>query len=75
MKLTFREIEPFVKKPNPAARVVLIYGPDDGLMRERSKMISQSIVKDLNDPFNVAFQPILFSPTRRAYLTKPTPFQ
>ena len=54
MKLTFREIEPFVKKPNPAARVVLIYGPDDGLMRERSKMISHSIVKDLNDPFNVA---------------------
>ncbi len=54
MKLAFRQIEPFVKKPDKAARVILIYGPDDGLMRERSKLISGTIVKDLNDPFNVA---------------------
>lgn len=54
MKLQFRQIEPFVKNPDKAARVILIYGPDDGLMRERSKLISQSVVKDLNDPFNVA---------------------
>lgn len=54
MKLTARNIDSFIKKPDPAARVVLIYGPDNGLMRERSQKIALTIVKDLNDPFNVA---------------------
>lgn len=53
MKLGWKDIEPFVKKPDPKARVVLIYGPDDGLMRERAKSISSSVVSDLSDPFNV----------------------
>ena len=52
MKLAYRDIEPFVKSPNPAARVILIYGPDSGLMKERAKAIGQSIVVDINDPFN-----------------------
>lgn len=52
MKLAFRDIEPFVKKPDPAARVVLVYGPDGGLMKERSKAIGLSVVADINDPFN-----------------------
>jgi len=54
MKLTFRQIEPFVKSPDPKARVVLVYGPDNGLMRERAKTIGLSIVNDYSDPFNVA---------------------
>jgi len=54
MKLAFKDIEPFVKNPNPNARIVLVYGPDQGLMTERSKTISKSTVDDLNDPFNVA---------------------
>ncbi|MCD8497536.1 MAG: hypothetical protein LRZ85_05310 [Alphaproteobacteria bacterium] len=54
MKLAFRDIEPFVKKPDPAARVVLVYGPDSGLMKERAALIGKSVVADLNDPFNVA---------------------
>jgi len=53
MKLTWKQIDPFLKKPDPKARVVLIYGPDDGLMRERSKIIAETIVEDLEDPFNV----------------------
>lgn len=53
MKLSFRDIEPFVQNPNPGARVILIYGPDDGLMRERSNVIGKTIVEDLHDPFNV----------------------
>lgn len=52
MKLSFRDIEPFVKNPNPAARVVLVYGPDSGLMKERAKTIGLSVVSDINDPFN-----------------------
>lgn len=52
MKLSFRDIEPFIKNPNPAARVILVYGPDSGLMKERAKTMGLSIVDDINDPFN-----------------------
>lgn len=52
MKLTYRQIEPFVQKPDPAALVVLVYGPDSGLMKERAAQIAKSAVADLNDPFN-----------------------
>jgi DNA polymerase-3 subunit delta len=54
MKLGWKDIEPFVKKPNPKARAILVYGPDSGLMRERSAAMGKSAVADLNDPFNVA---------------------
>lgn len=52
MKLSFRDIEPFVKSPNKAARVILVYGPDTGLVRERSAIMGKTVVQDLNDPFN-----------------------
>ncbi|MBU0859306.1 MAG: DNA polymerase III subunit delta [Alphaproteobacteria bacterium] len=52
MKLAFKQIESFVKSPDPAARVILAYGPDDGLMRERAQMMGRTVVADLNDPFN-----------------------
>lgn len=57
MKLAFKQIEPFVKSPDPQARVILVYGPDQGLMKERSKIMAKTIVSDLNDPFNVATMP------------------
>ncbi len=53
MKITFRDIDSFVQKPNPAARVILVYGPDDGLMRERASLMGKTVVEDLHDPFNV----------------------
>ncbi len=53
MKLTWKQIDPFLKKPDPKARVVLVYGPDNGLMRERVKIIGKHTVPDLTDPFNV----------------------
>jgi DNA polymerase-3 subunit delta len=53
MKLTFRQIEPFVQNPDPKARVIVIYGPDQGLVTERSKAICMKTVPNLNDPFNV----------------------
>jgi DNA polymerase-3 subunit delta len=57
MKLTWKQIDPFLKKPDPAARVVLVYGPDDGLMRERLKTIGKTVVDDLEDPFNAVTIP------------------
>lgn len=52
MKVPPRDIENYVKNPNPSARVILIYGPDNGLMKERAKTIGLTITADLNDPFN-----------------------
>ncbi len=54
MKLAFKQIEPFVRKPDPKARAILLYGPDDGLMRERTKIIGKTVSENLDDPFNVA---------------------
>ena len=53
MKLSWKQIDPFLKNPDPAARVVLVYGPDDGLMRARIKQLALHVVADMNDPFNV----------------------
>ncbi len=53
MKLNFRQIEPFVKSPDKAARVILVYGPDQGLAKERCAVMGKTVVADLNDPFNV----------------------
>jgi DNA polymerase-3 subunit delta len=53
MKLQFRQIEPFVKNPPPEAMAILIYGPDEGLVRERMTIMTKNIVADPNDPFNV----------------------
>ena len=46
MKLTWKQIDPFLKSPDPKARVVLVYGPDDGLMRERAIMIAKTVTPD-----------------------------
>ncbi len=54
MKLAWKEIEPFVKKPNPKARAILVYGPDGGLVKERAATMGKAVVADLSDPFNVA---------------------
>jgi DNA polymerase III subunit delta len=53
MKLSYKEIEPFVKAPQKAARVILVYGPDAGLAAERAATMGKTVVPDLNDPFNV----------------------
>ena len=54
MKLGFKQIEPFVKNPESYARVILVYGPDAGLINERSTAMAKTYVSDINDPFNVA---------------------
>lgn len=53
MKLTTRDIGPFLDK-RPTAPVILIYGPDHGLIAERARILGQYIVSDLNDAFNTA---------------------
>lgn len=54
MKLQYRQIEGFIKNPDPAVDVILVYGPDDGLMRERAALMGKTVIDDLSDAFLVA---------------------
>ena len=44
----------FVAKPPPEIRVFLLFGPDEGLVRERGDTLVRQIVPDAGDPFRVA---------------------
>ena len=43
-----------MRAPDPAARAVLVYGPDGGLVRERADALARHVVPDRADPFRVA---------------------
>lgn len=47
-----RAIADFVRARDPAVRAVLVYGPDLGLVRERSDGLARAVVADLKDAFN-----------------------
>jgi DNA polymerase-3 subunit delta len=44
----------FVARPPADLIAALIYGPDQGMVRERAAVLARSVVPDLNDPFRVA---------------------
>ncbi len=54
MKLAAARIDAFLQKPDANIRAALIYGPDQGLVRERADMLAKKIAPDLADPFRVA---------------------
>lgn len=54
MKLAGKQADAFVADPDPAVRAVLLYGPDSGLVRERSAALLKKIVRDPGDPFSVS---------------------
>ena len=47
------DIEKFLARPDPARPVVLIYGPDAGLVSERVNALIKASVDDVNDPFSL----------------------
>ncbi len=53
MKIEARQVEAFLKKPDPRIRGVVIYGNDDGLIAERAVALARTVCEDLNDPFRV----------------------
>ncbi|WP_413204513.1 DNA polymerase III subunit delta [Rhodospirillum sp. A1_3_36] len=53
MKLSGSAIDGFLKRPNPDIRAVLVYGPDEGLVRERIDRLMRTVIDDLKDPFRV----------------------
>ena len=45
------EVDKFIARPDPAQPIVLVYGPDAGLVRERVDALVRASVDDPNDPF------------------------
>jgi DNA polymerase-3 subunit delta len=53
MKISGQTIERFLAAPDPAVRVVLVYGPDTGLVQERTVQLVRGAAGDAADPFRV----------------------
>jgi len=48
------DVDAFIARPDPAKPVVLIFGPDSGLVSERANALIRASVDDVNDPFALA---------------------
>ena len=48
------EADRFVEHPPETLVAALVFGPDQGLVRERADTLAKSVVPDLKDPFRVA---------------------
>jgi DNA polymerase-3 subunit delta len=54
VKLAGAQVERFLKAPDPRQPVVLLYGPDEGLVRERALTLVGAVLDDPNDPFRMS---------------------
>lgn len=54
MMIKTGDADRFVAKPPKDLSAVLVFGPDQGLVRERAELLMKSVVSDLGDPFRVA---------------------
>jgi len=54
MKVGPGQLARFLAKPDPRVRAVLVYGPDQGAVRERADTVMRWAVSDLADPFRVS---------------------
>jgi DNA polymerase-3 subunit delta len=53
VKLVASRIAAFLQRPDPEIRAVLVYGPDEGLVRERAGSLTRTVCPDLKDPFRI----------------------
>lgn len=54
MKFNDNSLRRYLDNPEPAIRAILVFGADEGLVRERAAAIAAVIVEDLADPFRVS---------------------
>ena len=54
MKIGAAKVARFVAEPDPGLAVILVYGPDRGLVASRFEAIARTFADDLADPFQVA---------------------
>jgi DNA polymerase-3 subunit delta len=49
--VAIKNADAFIARPSPEQPVVLVFGPDAGLVRERAERLIKASVDDLHDPF------------------------
>jgi DNA polymerase-3 subunit delta len=49
-----QDADAFIARPDPKRPVVLVFGPDSGLVSERATALIKASVDDVNDPFALA---------------------
>ena len=54
MKFNTQRFSQYLQEPGSELQAMLIFGTDEGLVRERAGSAAQAIVEDLSDPFRVA---------------------
>lgn len=54
MKVTGGQIERFLRAPDPLVTAALVYGPDEGLVRERVDRLIAAVLDDPSDPFRLS---------------------
>jgi DNA polymerase-3 subunit delta len=61
------DVDRFIARPDPDKPIVLIYGPDAGLVRERADALAKASVDNINDPFSfvrIEGEELSVNPTR-----------
>ena len=53
MRIAGGRVAGFIRNPDPAVRAVLVYGADQGLVRERADALVAAVADDPSDPFRV----------------------
>ncbi|HEX6141289.1 MAG TPA: DNA polymerase III subunit delta [Geminicoccaceae bacterium] len=54
MKLQGARVERFLKAPDPGIAAVLVFGPDEGLVRERTDRLIRTVLDQPDDPFRMS---------------------
>ena len=54
MKISAGRVEAFIAEPPSKVQVILLYGPDHGLVRERAEKLKQAVIEDENYAFRLA---------------------
>ena len=58
MKVAPQQAQAFCNRPDPAVGLVLLYGPDQGLVAERRRQLIQAVLGQPDDPFRLTELPM-----------------
>jgi DNA polymerase-3 subunit delta len=53
VKISGSRINSFLQKPTPDILGILLFGPEQGLIKERSQILAKTVVENITDPFRV----------------------
>jgi len=54
VKISGKAVDGFLERPRDGIAAVLLYGPDEGLIKERADRLTRLVAGSLDDPFRVA---------------------